>query len=91
MKNWVHTFPNGPWPRDTCRIHLENIGHELLELDLSENNVLLWSLLHLGFCCNLVQETCDQEGDEINLNHFISQLLTLSYLLPQTFQVMISV
>lgn len=59
------------WPRDTCHINLENIGHELPELDFSLNSVLLWSLLHLGFCCNLVHETCDLKRDKIHLSHFI--------------------
>jgi len=79
------------WPRDTSRINLKNIGHELPDLDHSLNNVLLWSLLHQGFCCNLVHETGYLKKDKIHLSPFISQLLTLSYLLPQIFQFMMSI
>lgn len=70
------------WPRDTCRINLKNIGHELPDLDRSLNNVLLWSLLHQGFCCNLVHETGYLKKDKIHLSLYF--IIINSFLSPAT-------
>ena len=70
------------WPRDTCRINMKNICHELPDLDRSLNNVLLWSLLHLGFCCNLVHETGYLKKDKIHLSLYF--IIINPFLSPAT-------